>query len=82
MTLLGPTGPYMVTVQMTTTSFQEWKDKLEEAQKAIEALKEEQSRKQEMMKTIPHITNLNGDEQLCGMIVYFFGEKNANHNSQ
>ncbi|XP_063682440.1 kinesin-like protein KIF28P isoform X2 [Bolinopsis microptera] len=57
---------------------QEWKDKLEEAQKAIEALKEEQSRKQEMMKTIPHITNLNGDEQLCGMIVYFFEDGKEN----
>lgn len=54
-------------------SHQEWKGKLEEAQKAIEALKAEQSKKQEMMKTIPHVRNLNEDEQLCGMIVYFFG---------
>lgn len=53
---------------------QEWKEKLEEAQKAIEALKAEQSRKQEMMTTTPHIMNLNDDEQLCGMIVFFFGE--------
>ncbi|KAL5254991.1 hypothetical protein ACHWQZ_G014439 [Mnemiopsis leidyi] len=57
---------------------QEWKEKLEEAQKAIEALKAEQSRKQEMMTTTPHIMNLNDDEQLCGMIVFFFEDGSEN----
>lgn len=47
---------------------------MEEAQKAIEAMKAEQSLKEEMKRTTPHLTNLNEDQQLCGMITYFLGD--------
>ncbi|CAH1788618.1 unnamed protein product [Owenia fusiformis] len=51
-----------------------WEERLAEESKINKDKIEAEKKKQEQMKSVPHLWNLNADASLCGMVVHFCPE--------